>query len=297
MSLHHSSHTNFFIADHQREPTLFSFPSRHHPPPQHRIHSREHSDRAGLRLTFSVSFVQPTGLHPQLRLSINSPSPLDASKASSCSLHSYLTLLSPFFPDKYQLANPLLLQSLNIRAIRSIAGYTDLEAPDYAVEAWGSSMLVELAPPENLSEADEWNATIPLHLRYLAPTNDTDGISETDLPWPIVFWACPAEEGGGKMSTNPFDRVNLGYDGLFAAGTVFHHLNPVLKNARAEEQLIGKVKVPVLDAGWWGMREGCVEGGIGAVILLGWLWIVWKLWMVAIRDRQREKDVKRAKKE
>ncbi|KAI4123681.1 MAG: hypothetical protein LQ347_006059, partial [Umbilicaria vellea] len=190
-------------------PTLFSFPSRHHLSPQD-------SGR-----TYHTTFTRPTGLHPTLRLTFRSP--LMTPPSSTCALHTYLTLPSHIFPDKYQLSDPLFLASKNLRSVRSVAGETDLEAPDWVIQKWGSALLVELAPPSSDIQStrgsgppESWHADIPLHLRYLRPS--AGGITEVEVPWPVVFWACTAEEGS-KMSVNPFDRVNLGYDGLFGPKT------------------------------------------------------------------------------
>jgi hypothetical protein len=214
-------------------------------------------------------------------------------------LHAYLTLPSTLFPDKYQLSNgnPILLSSLNLRSIHSIAGYTDLEAPEYASPAWGSSMLVELAPPSssNTGKAGEsqWQATIPLHLRYLVPTNETSGLSQIEIPWPVVFWACQSDESNPRMSTNPFDRVQIGYEGLFGDGTIFYHLQP--RPVDHTESLVYALDVPVLNAGWFGMRSGLVEIGTGFVVLAGWIWVVWCLWYgwasSGARKNNKKKDL------
>ena len=239
--------------------------------------------------TYTASFLEPTGLHPQLRLTISSSVPQTTSHPESCALHAYLTLPSTLFPDKYQLANPVLLKDLNIRAVRSISGYTDLEAPDYAVKPWGSSMLLELeslnAPLESMdpSSGTEWNVDIPLHLRYLAPSSGNHGIAETSIPWPVVFWACAADEGS-KMATSPFDRANLGYDGLFGTHTMFYHLKPKVNITNGVRPgLVEKLPVPVLDSGWKWMDNGMVQAATGLVVLLGWLWVLWKLFGVAAR--------------
>ncbi|KAI9869701.1 MAG: protease B nonderepressible form, partial [Pleopsidium flavum] len=119
--------------DDKPNPTLFSFPSRHHPlsnPSQG---------------TYSSSFTSPTGLHPTLGLTFQTNS--NTSPATTCALHAYLTLPSYLFADKYQLSDPLFLASKHLHSTRSISGETDLEAPDWAVKKWGSSMLVELSPP------------------------------------------------------------------------------------------------------------------------------------------------------
>ena len=232
------------------EPTLFSFPSRHHPP------------APDLNSTYVTSFLQPTGLHPILRLTFPTTLP---PPVPSCALHTYLILPSYIFPDKYQLSSANLLASKNLHAVRSLAGEADLEAPDWVIRKWGSSMLLELAPP---SRSGAWNADIPLHLRYLEPVEG--GQKNIEMPWPVVFWACPAEEGT-KMSTNPFDRVDLGYEGLFGPRTMFYHLTP--QPARETESLSEKVQVPVLGVD----QVAKVEMGTVVMVVMGTLWVLAKL--------------------
>src|SRR5438270_13214950 len=110
---------------------MFSFPSRHHP-----------SSPPALS-EYSASFVKPTGLHPVLRLSFPSKSG-EHPPAEACALHAYLTLPSYLFADRYQLSDPLFLQSKGLRGLRSIYGELDLEAPNWVIKKWGSSMLVEI---------------------------------------------------------------------------------------------------------------------------------------------------------
>ena len=74
------------------------------------------------------------------------------------------------------------------------------------------------------------------------------------------------------MGVNPFDRVNLGYDGLFGPKTMFYHLEP--DGAGASGSLVERLAVPVLDLD----RSGLVEGGTVVVVVLGALWVCWKLW-------------------
>jgi len=250
------------------EPTMFSFPSRHHALP----------DDA----TYLASFSHPKGLHPTMTLSI-SPSALKAPPApadATCALHTYLTLPSSIFGDKYQLSttDPLFLQSHNLAALRAIFGETDLEAPDWAVYHWGSNWLLELAVPEDPEQVTgEWNVTIPLHLRYLPPSES--GYRTIQVPWPVVFWACTAE-GGTNMGTNPFDRVNLGWEGLFGPRTMFYQVHPGEDDAHA--RLIEKINVPVLqlDEEQGLFRSKTIELGTVAVIVLGFVWVLWKLGMV-----------------
>ena len=246
-------------------PTRFSFPSRHH------------VLTAPTESIYQASFVTPTGLHPTLRLTfpLTSISP----PAESCALHSYLTLPSTLFPDKYQLSAPLFLASKNLRSVRSISGETDLEAPDWAIDKWGSAMLIELEPPVASSKEATWHTDIPLHLRYLAPSDA--GKAYVDVPWPIVFWACSAEEGT-KMSTNPFDRVNLGYDGLFGPRTMFYHFHPNRTMDGTRSELVETLEVPTLDA----KGATWLESGTVSVVLLGLFWVLWKLGLVAFRQER-----------
>lgn len=200
----------------------------------------------------------------------------------ACNLHTYLILPSPLFPDKYQLSSPLFLASKNLRAQRALSGETDLEAPNWIVTKWGSALLLELAPPEPpesplAAGSTPWHASIPLHLRYLPPTRN--GAASISIPWPVVFWACPADEGT-KASTNPFDRTNLGYEALFGPRTMFYHLRP-----ESPGSLVEQVHVPVLQAGW----ECWVQAGTVGAVVLGFLWVLWTLVGVLRGGKERRK--------
>lgn len=264
------------------EPTMFSFPSRHQPLPS--------------EASYSVSFTQPTGLHPTMSITMQRsslerpPAPEDA----TCALHTYLTLPSSVFGDQYQLGttDPLFLQSHNLAALRAHAGVMDLEAPDWAVKPWGSTWLFELAMP-NVDESrtiSNWTTTIPLHLRYLPPSES--GYRTAQVPWPVVFWACTTEDGT-KMGVNPFDRTNLGWDGLFGPRTMFYQLHP------EPGRLVEEIDVPVLklkeDGGLF--RAQIIELGTSVVILLGFLWVLWRLVQVALSRSEQGQDRAHEKKE
>ncbi|PSK55771.1 hypothetical protein B9Z65_4649 [Elsinoe australis] len=240
--------------DDEPKPTLFSFPSRHH----------QVSLSSAGSFTFNASFREPTGLHPTLQLTFdksNLQPPLP-----SCSLHTYLTLPSTLFIDRYQFSDALFLASQNLVSLRSLSGETDLEAPEWVVKQWGSTALFEVAVPDDLPAAkrprslsDPWTVNIPMHLRYLPPrkinessvyppymatgveTEALPGKRSTSIPYPAVFWACPADSGL-KMSVNPFDRVNLGYDGLFGPKTMFWHVLPSMGKT-----LSVSLEVPVMN--------------------------------------------------
>lgn len=240
--------------DQRPSATLFSFPSRH-----------RHSEA-----TFSSSFLQPTGLHPTLQIQVTSGRP--PVQDSYCSPHAYLTLPRTIFADRYQLADELFLRSKNLTALRHITQPVDLEAPDYALKAWGSAVLLELAPPDTKAN-EPWTAEVPLHLRYLSP--GPGGYTPIEIPYPAVFWACTAEEGT-KFPTSPFERVSLGYDGLFGPRTVFWHVDPQPKSGG---RLTNTIKVPVLDT----QKAGWVNIGSSVAILIGFGWLVWKLLVAYLR--------------
>jgi hypothetical protein len=79
---------------------------------------------------------------------------------------------------------------------------------------------------------------------------------------------------------NPFDRVNLGWEGLFGPRTMFYQLHP---SPGDDGALVERFDVPVLALnereGLFGSRV--LELGTVAVIFLGFLWVLLKLGLVA----------------
>lgn len=237
----------------KKEPsgTLFGFPSRH------RVVDTQ----------FSSQFVTPTGLHPtlQLKLSSNKPPITD----DECGLHAFFTFPRTIFADRYQFADELFLASKNLTASRYTSLPVDLEAPVYTTKSWGSSVLLQLAPPA--SDAPEaWTAEVPLHLRYLKPSES--GSVDIEIPYPAVFWACE-HSANADFSNNPFDRTRLGYDGLFSKNTVFWHTTP---QPTTGTRIMTPISVPVLK------QHGAALVGFGtaAAVALGFAWVLWKLAVV-----------------
>ena len=255
--------------------TLFAFPSRH----------RQADGR------FSAAFLAPTGLHPTLRLTVETtkPAPSDVKEDWNCGLYSYFTLPRVIFADKYQLNDPLFLASKNISTLSFISQPVDLEAPEYVMKIWGSSLLLELAPPKGNSkkESGPWTAHVPLHLRYLEPKEG--GYSGVHIPYPAVFWACAGGAGGdgdgdgGVFAKSPFDRAHLGYDGLFEQKTLFWHVDPVPEPGAGVggDSLMNVVIVPVADV----EQTGWVSPVTLLVIMLGFGWVLERLFGALTRYR------------
>ncbi|PWW76670.1 PIG-X-domain-containing protein [Tuber magnatum] len=250
------------------EPTMFSFASRHH---------RSES-------TFSLATALPTGLHPRLKLSIHGPVKPPSSYDNECTLNAYFTLPVTLFIDKYQLSsdNQQLLDSLNIKRVKAISGETDLEAPVWTREKWGSRVLVEVDTKkgENGIELE-----LPLHLRYLEPQyNDTT--RKVDFAWPSVFWACRSEQWK-KMAVSPFDRLHLGWEDLFPERVMYYHLSPT-PHERSEGTW-GSIDVPVL-----GLENAkMIKIGTVAAVGLGFLWVLFKIFLAklgSIREKELKKE-------
>lgn len=219
---------------------------------------------------------------------IQPSAPIDA----TCALHTYMTLPSTIFADKYQLStkDSLFLESHNLKGLRAVSGETDLEAPDWVLPAWGSNLLIEIATPTDsqVVQNGHWNVTIPLHLRYLKPTKS--GYQSTSIPWPIVFWACTGEDT--EMGINPFDRVDIGYDRLFPPKTFFYHLHP-----ESDGALMQEIQVPVLRADTEGGRlfrdaTSQVEIGTVAAVVIGFTWVLWKL-VSGLRSSPKDSNAKK----
>lgn len=88
------------------------------------------------------------------------------------------------------------------------------------------------------------------------------------------------------MSVNPFDRTNLGYDGLFGERTMFYHVEPSI-----HDHLVETIKVPVLDMQY----AGLIEWGTLVAVLLGTAWVGWKVWGIIAKDIKEWRKSEKAK--
>lgn len=228
-------------------PVMFAFPARHRKTKQ----------------SFTAIFPTPTGLHPTLKLAISSSK--SPAQDLECKPFAYLTLPKTIFADRYQLADDLFLQSKNLTASPYSSLPVDLEAPAYTTTAWGSNVLLELAPPSSGSGA--WTAEVPLHLRYLEPS--ATGERTIEVPYPAVFWACDSETDA-NFGKSPFDDAHLGYDELFEPGTTFWHVAP---KPVAGGRTMSSVTVPVLKED----AMSSVETGTSIAVTLGFFYVLWKL--------------------
>lgn len=241
--------------------TRFTYPSRHRQGDSH----------------FTSKFLTPTGLHPAMQLSLSSNQP--PIQFDDCAPYAYLTLPKSIFADRYQLADDLFLASKNLTASRYTSLPVDLEAPAYTTKTWGSNVLLELAPPDR-REDEPWTVEIPLHLRYLEPSQS--GEAKVEIPYPAVFWACAA---GENFANNPFDRVNVGMDALFEPDTTFFHVTP---KPETGSRLMNPVTVPVLK------QEGEAWIGVGTTLVvgLGFAWVLWQLALVLMKPKRSQPSTK-----
>lgn len=252
---------------------FFAFPARHR---------TSHA-------AFTARFKTPTGLHPTMQLGLDSNHP--PTDAGSCKIYAYLTLPRTIFADRYQLADDLFLASKNLTAAPYTSLPVDLEAPEYTTSAWGSTVLVQLAPPEVRTYHDVWTAEIPLHLRYLKPSKT--GVEDIEVPLPAVFWACDPVKSA-DFTRSPFDRTHLGYDDLFEDGTTFWHVHPrgLGGNRVMKGRLMSGISVPVLNdssSEWVGI-------GTTAVVSLGFAWVLWKLLSAFMHSGQKSQAASTAAK-
>lgn len=104
-----------------------------------------------------------------------------------------------------------------------------------------------------------------------------------------------------ELGINPFDRIRLGWDGLFKAGTFFYQLHPTAysnsgpESGQASYPLVESIKVPVLSTDYGLGGENIVFGTL-VFIAAGFLWIVWKLSPASISRHGKPAVGKKKKK-
>ncbi|KAK9472006.1 PIG-X [Dipodascopsis tothii] len=273
----------------QFTPTMIDFTPRH---------------RAAARQTvYRADFRKPYGLHPKHVTKIAGDfAPPDvayadvdledaleftedgdvvpaASTKAACKLHAYYTLPNFLFVDKYQLSDLADAKAGGVQRVVGIWGETDLEVPVWMVDGWGSSVLLEVLPsprppPIPLRPGLEYmELEIPMHSRYEVPDWNTSVVTH-EVPWPVLFWACPAAVSEDRLRKNPFESSPLGVERFFDAGTTFHYLTPNLNASTAAEptHLTSELRIPVvpLETYRW------VQPVTVVVIVFGCFWIFYK---------------------
>lgn len=100
------------------------------------------------------------------------------------------------------------------------------------------------------------------------------------------------------MGVNPFDRTNLGWDGLFGSRTMFYQLHP------QTDHLVEELEVPVLRLkdGEALFKARNIELVTSVVIVLGFFWVLWRLarvvWSSGVGSRgSKQSDAGHEKKE
>lgn len=155
------------------EPTMFTFPHRHH------------VLKSGL---IKTELHPANGSHPVMLTHLPSSSVKGLVDRTidyeTCQLHALYTLPKEVFVDKYQLTQFAQFKSGGIKEVRGIWGETDLEDPAYKTPAWGSLLLIDVPKSTKATTLE-----LPLHLRYMEPVIG-GGKTEVDLLPPELFWAC-----------------------------------------------------------------------------------------------------------
>lgn len=215
------------LEDEKSEKLLFQYTTQHQPS----------------RGKFSVEFEQPTGLHPKHILSLEDV----RSPQAQCSLFAKYTFTKSLFLDKYQLAelNKPTPTRDAIGYLYGLWGEADLEAPIWAVDGYGSEALVQIYAKNRPADepAGKFQFELPTHSRYEVPQVNSTSVGQVQ-PWPVVFWACQPTVDEIKENPAPasVETVNLGYEAIFPANTVFHYLEPTVE---AGQRLRSEFDIPV----------------------------------------------------
>ncbi|ANB11588.1 Pbn1p [Sugiyamaella lignohabitans] len=169
--------------------------------------------------SYRADFSKPVGLHPKHNLHLSNIESPD----QHCRLYSKYTIPKALFVDKYQLADLDRSTAMSTAKGKLIAvwGETDLEAPVWSVDGWGSELLVEIYHNSDIQSSD-FTFELPLHSRYEFPQMNSTSVTQ-NLPWPIVFWVCPDFQ---QEQRHIGEIKGLGYESLFPDNTLYYHLTP-----------------------------------------------------------------------
>ncbi|ODQ63481.1 PIG-X-domain-containing protein [Nadsonia fulvescens var. elongata DSM 6958] len=254
--------------------------------------------------SYDVKFHKPLGLHPRQQITLyNARPPLNPEHAE-CSIFAKYTIPKSLFLDKYQLADLDRSTSAKDATGKLVAlwGESDLEAPVWNVEGWGSEALVQIFDPKEPNNPNPLSFTpntkskfefvFPLHSRYEVPLMNIT-VHDEQIAWPLLFWACekknynPADEltdmkfhqeSAKKIMSSPFYRSSIGgFNELFGQDVSFHHLEP------AQNRLQSSFHIPVVLFSCYNVV------GLFTIlsILGGFLWIIRKIMAKPVLKKEK----------
>lgn len=225
--------------------------------------------------SFTSGFVKPVGLHPKHQLQFNSIKNPYSQFPGYCKLYASYNIPKSLFLDKYQLAD-LDRSTASAPATGKLIGVwgeTDLEAPVWVVDGWGSEALVEIYP-HSADASMNFEFGLPMHSRYQDPQyNET--LTNHTMPKPVVFWACLDAE---NRPTSEFK--SLGYESLFPDETIFYHI-PV-----AESEVYDEYQIPIAPIESYHV----VHAVTITVILGGFLWLLFRIFANVNPRPQKKKQ-------
>jgi hypothetical protein len=124
-------------------------------------------------------------------------------------------------------------------------------------------------------------------------TPQTQPNNNLEIPYPSLFWSCPDADAGLDMIRNPFDRRDLGFDGLFPPATLYYHIPPQSPNSgKAGGKLSETLVVPTLQkesAGW-------VAVATAVVVVVGFGWVLGRLVFGAGKETKAKAEKEKQKK-
>uniref|UniRef100_A0A060TBR2 Protein PBN1 n=1 Tax=Blastobotrys adeninivorans TaxID=409370 RepID=A0A060TBR2_BLAAD len=226
--------------------------------------------------SFTGGFEQPMGLHPRHKLTltgVKAPTFLP-----SCKLFAKYNIPRSLFLDKYQLQD-LERETPSAPAsgkLIGVWGESDLEAPVWEVQGWGSEAVVQIYPPD--ATGQEFNFTLPMHSRYEVP-QEGDTKVDHEMPLPFVFWAC-----ANIQDPLAGEYPAVAYESLFPPNTVFYRVpgSPYSE----PESVVSPYSIPVAPV----QSFGVVQLATVVAVLGGFLYLVLVLLTKPKQPKEKKQD-------
>ncbi|CCJ30167.1 unnamed protein product [Pneumocystis jirovecii] len=170
--------------------------------------------------TVYSEILSPVGFHTKIRSKIV----INKSLKDYCSLYILYYLPKSVFVDKYQLQDLVQFNIGNLKKVHFIWGETNLEAPVWKLQKWGSVVLIETVS-NHLNTS--FFVDLPIHLRYFPPKKDM--FYTSDLPFPISFFSCESIQDVNTIQT-PFTSSWELFHQHFPQNNTFHFLHNLNHN-------------------------------------------------------------------